>query len=501
MDYRTIIEPLNSETLERGDPLLRTSALIFESETEGIPPDMILSGATVSRLTVDAGYIQSSNFVQGASGWSIDADGQMEMSSGTFRGNLAIGSGNNIILADPDHATWRLGIGNADIASAPFRVDKDGNVTATGATINDTTLTNSAFYGDGSDGDYTWDGGSVANLIEAHAGSGVLLRDAFFDNLTLGVTDLLKTGGYRMFVKSTFLVQTNSRAGYSGNDGGTGVNGALTVGGEGGSAGIVLVSGSMPGTVDSPIGGVGGEGKWETDGLPGGDAPTGLDVAHSCGVSGENEQVNKGGVGGDTTNYNGGIGGKGQAGTAIVAKSQPRALYSAAQMLDWEDGTPYIIQSSAPSRGGGGGGGGTGEYSGADGSAGGGGGGGGGTGGSGGVAWIAARNITLEAGGTIEVMGGDGGRGGDGADGHIIEGTGYRAGGGGGGQGGFGGTGGVAILFYNNLTGAGTVDVSGGAAGAVGLGGSAQGAAGGQNGDDGDVGAVGIDGTVIIIQN
>ena len=87
MDYYTILQPLNSE-LSREEPPLRTSALMFGSSIEGVSAGLILDGATVSKLTVQDGYLQSSNFKEGSEGWRIDSDGNMEMSSGTFRGNL-----------------------------------------------------------------------------------------------------------------------------------------------------------------------------------------------------------------------------------------------------------------------------------------------------------------------------------------------------------------------------------------------------------------------------
>lgn len=48
--------------------------------------------------------------------------------SGTFTGDLSIGSGNNIFKADPDIGIW---LGNENYLSAPFRVNKSGFLSAT----------------------------------------------------------------------------------------------------------------------------------------------------------------------------------------------------------------------------------------------------------------------------------------------------------------------------------------------------------------------------------
>ena len=49
----------------------------------------------------------------------------------TFRA----GTGDDMVGMSATDATWRLYAGSATPASAPFRVDKDGALTATGATI------------------------------------------------------------------------------------------------------------------------------------------------------------------------------------------------------------------------------------------------------------------------------------------------------------------------------------------------------------------------------
>ena len=117
--------------------------------------------------------LQSSNFVTGSAGWRITAEGDFEGSSGTFRGAIAATSGTiaaftiaattitatNLTLtsgaantanitvgtgataaglnsanAASDIAIW-AGATFANRATAPFRVEADGSLTATDATI------------------------------------------------------------------------------------------------------------------------------------------------------------------------------------------------------------------------------------------------------------------------------------------------------------------------------------------------------------------------------
>lgn len=106
---------------------------ITEIEARALISTSLTNFSEVAR--VKKGDWRSGNFVTGSSGWQIKSTGDVEFNTGTFRGKLEIGSGNDIIIADPDDATFRLGIGSSDISTAPFRVDKDGNVTMTSVNI------------------------------------------------------------------------------------------------------------------------------------------------------------------------------------------------------------------------------------------------------------------------------------------------------------------------------------------------------------------------------
>jgi len=51
-------------------------------------PSVIGSGELRENISLVEGYLQSSNFVTGVTGWRIDADGNLEANSGTFRGTI-----------------------------------------------------------------------------------------------------------------------------------------------------------------------------------------------------------------------------------------------------------------------------------------------------------------------------------------------------------------------------------------------------------------------------
>ena len=90
------------------------------------------TGATISgTITASSGTI---------GGWSI---GSTSLSGGnatlSSTGYLSLGTGNNIARLDANDATYRLWIGNATAASAPFRVTKGGTATMVGATFRSAT--------------------------------------------------------------------------------------------------------------------------------------------------------------------------------------------------------------------------------------------------------------------------------------------------------------------------------------------------------------------------
>jgi len=138
--------------------------------SQKIPANAISDG-TVS------GSLQSQNFITGTtgSGWKISADGDLEASSGNFRGDitgatgtfsgsLTIGSGNNVVKADGSSGLW---VGNSTFGSAPFRVSLAGALTASSATITGAitattlTATGTGYIGGWAIGSTTLTGGGV----------------------------------------------------------------------------------------------------------------------------------------------------------------------------------------------------------------------------------------------------------------------------------------------------------------------------------------------------
>ncbi|OQY25624.1 MAG: hypothetical protein B6244_14855 [Candidatus Cloacimonetes bacterium 4572_55] len=80
---------------------------------------------------------------------------------------IKLGSGNDLIALDADDATYRLTIGHATYASAPFRVTKAGVLTAIGATISG-SLTSGALTATGG----TIGGFTINSTAGLYAGSG-----------------------------------------------------------------------------------------------------------------------------------------------------------------------------------------------------------------------------------------------------------------------------------------------------------------------------------------
>ncbi|HVL67207.1 MAG TPA: hypothetical protein VM364_08080 [Vicinamibacterales bacterium] len=114
------------------------------------------------KLAADgSGFLANSNIAWNAAGaltitgdatiggWSIGASsitgGNATLASS---GNLTLGTSDDVLRASADDATYRLWIGAATAAIAPFRVTKAGGVTMAGATItgSDITLGTAASY-------------------------------------------------------------------------------------------------------------------------------------------------------------------------------------------------------------------------------------------------------------------------------------------------------------------------------------------------------------------
>jgi hypothetical protein len=296
----------------------------------------------------------------------------------------------------------------ADVAFAPAGTVAATDVQAAIAEVvaEAQVIPSSVAFGDGADGNAT---------ISVNTS---LTKDTYYDNLTVDNGVLLRTNGFRLFVKN--VLTNNGSIGQPGNSG--------IYAGAGGAA---LAVGSF-GTV-SGAGGLGGIAN--TVGTVG------------TGVTGHTVDAppGSGGNGGQGRNS----GGSPTAGGAGGTVSSPTTAWGTRNLSGISTGysytnasPPVLVQLRGGAGGGGGGGSGSGGYN------------GGGGGSGGGCAIIAARSIVNI--GIITCAGGSGGGG------HTSD---WSGGGGGGG-------GGVLLLTYTSLSGTGTETVAGGAGGPKGAEGS-----------------------------
>lgn len=268
--------------------------------------------------------------------------------------------------------------------------------------------------------------------VTISSGTTTLLRDMYYDVLTVNGTGILATAGYRIYARSV-IVDSSSGA-YIHNNGGNGGNGG-TAGGGGGTGGT---AGTAPAGVTLPAGAVGKVGA-VTSAL-GNDGVTSDASTNSAGVAG--------GIGGNSGKGDSGNPAKTGGGVGTLTASKNRlAILPEAVMLATTYPTYAVVTGSTA----GGSGAAPGTNNGVTGAS------GGGSGASGGWIFIAANKINLTGASCIQAKGGNGGNGGAGTVG------GGAAGGGGG-----GGGGGVVILIANEFIGSGTVDVSGGTGGLAG---------------------------------
>ena len=134
-------------------------------------------------------------------GWTIGATtltgGNATLSS---TGNLTLGTGNDVVRLSADDATYRIWVGHATAASAPFRVTKAGVLTASSATITGTITSTLGTIGGWTLGGTTLTGGqailnsggsisigSGASIFKADA-QGISLGNATFGNAPFRVT-------------------------------------------------------------------------------------------------------------------------------------------------------------------------------------------------------------------------------------------------------------------------------------------------------------------------
>lgn len=363
--------------------------------------------------------------------------------------------------------------------SAPLNMGFSTNSTFSGAGTVVSPLSASAvnalrlsiWFGDGSDGDCTFDGTSVVLGIVPGACQGftttcyTITRDIFCDDMDVA-SGAAVTGPYRIFVSGTL-----SGSGRIHRDGNAGAEGTAA----GGAGGAALAAGTLGASIAGITGQTRGGGNCATTDPTGSTAmvrgcttagaaqtpPTvPLNTAGANGADGGLCMGGAAGAGGSQSN-GGNIGGAciNGAGTLRAASSGDihQLLYSTGDpVTGWTSG-------SAGGRGGGGG------------AVGGSGGGGGG-----GAAPVVVRAFNVTGSLTVSSKGGNGGHGGD----HDDDGSASGSGGGGGG----GASGGWISFVYAKGT-APTFDVSGGTGGTGGLGNHGAGTLGGDGGAGGNGGA------------
>ena len=124
-------------------------------------------------------------------------------------------------------------------------------------TLESTVLYPVVLFGDGSDGAMVADGSNSMNGATLSGGNYFLNRDVFFASLTLST--IIRTQGYRIFVRSMCTLMSTAVIEYNGQPGG---NGASEVGGAGAAG---LGSGTIGGSAAGANGIGGGPADFSVD--------------------------------------------------------------------------------------------------------------------------------------------------------------------------------------------------------------------------------------------
>uniref|UniRef100_A0A6H1ZG10 Putative structural protein n=1 Tax=viral metagenome TaxID=1070528 RepID=A0A6H1ZG10_9ZZZZ len=123
---------LGYSTVLYGLAVGETNAYLKYDPTNGmrIKGNITAESGTIGGFTLGATTLIATNLI-------LDAGNQ----------EIRLGSGNDIISLDAADATYRLAIGHATYASAPFRVTKEGSLTAISGTIGGWTLASTTLAG------------------------------------------------------------------------------------------------------------------------------------------------------------------------------------------------------------------------------------------------------------------------------------------------------------------------------------------------------------------
>lgn len=205
-------------------PLVSSNTIIFR---DGIQPgsgDIILGGDDIGIIGGN-GELKSRNYVATSVGWRIQGSGDVEFNDIVARGAiyatsgdiagwvidastlskndavlasagyLVLGTGNNIVRVDAQDATYRIWVGNATAGSAPFRVEKDGSLTASSATITGSVTATTGAIGGWSIGATTL---TATNIVLDSGNDKITVAnitlDGGADTITLGTSGLVLDG-------------------------------------------------------------------------------------------------------------------------------------------------------------------------------------------------------------------------------------------------------------------------------------------------------------------
>lgn len=130
-DIFAIIESLPDDFLQKKMIWVKNLVAITARIQQAIVNTLVLSEGTDLDGNTKGGVIQSDNYAAGKKGWQIKHDGSAEFNNVTVRGTV---DGSEIKGATINGGTIKIG--------ENFSVDKDGNIIANKATLNDGILEN-----------------------------------------------------------------------------------------------------------------------------------------------------------------------------------------------------------------------------------------------------------------------------------------------------------------------------------------------------------------------
>lgn len=184
---------------------------------EPTSPSVLQDGKLEAEITYVQGFLQSSNFETGVSGWQINSNGDAEFNSAVIRGQLIAGSIDipNTTSANSFHVdnmgnTWW---GATTFGAAPASVSNAGAATFTSITINGYVVqTKGAFGGNGADGALSITSGTTTINL-----GGAAIVEKNYTSISITGTGALAfsnphAGGTVVILKSTGAVTITSSA-------------------------------------------------------------------------------------------------------------------------------------------------------------------------------------------------------------------------------------------------------------------------------------------------